>query len=419
MKKFSAVLLTTTLALGALSACGPKDSGSSSTGDSDKKPEKLVVWEDKDKSAGLKPAVESFEKKYGVKVEFKEMPLLDQQEKLRLQGKTGNSADVITSPHDRVGPLVTEGLIEPINVSDDVKKMYTESSIKALTFKGKLYGLPKSTETPVFIYNKKYMKKAPATFDDVYKFSKGDKGGAQYGFLANWTDFYFASGVVNGFGGYVFKDSDGTLDPKDVGLATKGSVDGLTFISKWYKEGLFPTGIIGKKGGQTIDGLFGEKKVASVMNGPWSFKGYKDAGVDLGIAPMPKLPNGQEVKTFVGVKGWNVSAYSTHKKWAQKLVEWITNKENSKIRFEKTQEIPPVNDLIKDPVITKDEGAKAVAIQSQHGIPMPNIPEMAEVWDPGANALQLVATGKQEPQKALEDAKKSIDENIQAKHSGK
>ncbi|MBD0837064.1 extracellular solute-binding protein, partial [Aestuariibaculum suncheonense] len=84
-------------------------------------------------------------------------------------------------------------------------------------YDGKLYGLPKSTETPVFIYNKKLMPEAPESFDDVLAFSKGDKGGAQYGFLANWTDFYFANGVLSGYGSYVFKDDNGTLDAKDLG----------------------------------------------------------------------------------------------------------------------------------------------------------------------------------------------------------
>ncbi|MCQ6265485.1 extracellular solute-binding protein [Fictibacillus sp. WQ 8-8] len=421
MKKIMAYMLTPVLAFGVLSACGPQDSSgsSSNTGKAEKKPDKLVVWEDTDKGVGLEPAAKSFEKKYGIKIQFKEMPMLDQQDKLRLDGPTHKGADVITTPHDRIGPLATEGLIEPLNISSDITSQYTDSSISALTFKGKLYGLPKSTETPVFIYNKKYMKEAPATLDDLYKFSKGDKGGAQYGFLANWTDFYFAHGILSGYGGYVFKDNNGTLDTKDLGLTNKGSLEGADYISKWYKEGLFPKGIIGKKAGQTIDGLFNEKKVASVMNGPWSFQGYKDAGIDIGVAPMPKLPNGEYVKTFIGVKGWNVSAYSEHKKWAQKFVEWITNEENAKIRYEKTQEIPPIKALMKDPIIADNEAAKAVAVQSERGIPMPNVPEMAEVWVPVGNALQLTATGKQDSKRALEDASKTIEQNIKAKHTGK
>lgn len=419
MKKLLALPLTFALAASALAACGPQEDSTSTGGNkeaSSKKPEKLVIWEDQEKGMGTKDAIKKFEEKHGIKVELKEIPMLDQQEKLRLDGPAKKGPDVITTPHDRIGPLAIEGLIAPIEVSDDVTKLYTESSINALTYDGNLYGLPKSTETPVFIYNKKMMDKAPESLEDLMAFSKGDKGGAQYGYLANWTDFYFAHGVLSGFGGYVFKDDSGTLDPKDVGLANEGAVEGLDYITSWYNEGLFPKGIIGEKAGSTIDGLFTEGKAASVMNGPWSFQGYKDAGIDIGVAPMPKLPNGEYVKTFIGVKGYNVSAFSENQEWAAKLVEFITNEENSKVRYEKTAEIPPVVSLMEDPIIADNEAAKAVAVQSERGVPMPNIPEMAEVWAPAANALQLSATGKSKPQAALDSAVKTIGQNIEANH---
>ncbi|WP_416731278.1 extracellular solute-binding protein [Fictibacillus sp. JL2B1089] len=422
MKKLLALPLTFALAASALAACGPQEDSSSTGGKKDSaadKPEKLVMWEDQEKGAGTEDAIKKFEEKYGIKVDLKEIPMLDQQEKLRLDGPAKKGPDVITTPHDRIGPLAIEGLIAPIKVSDDVTKLYTESSINALTYDGKLYGLPKSTETPVFIYNKKLMPEAPESFDDVLAFSKGDKGGAQYGFLANWTDFYFANGVLSGYGSYVFKDDNGTLDAKDLGLSNKGAVEGLDYITSWYKDGLFPKGIIGEKAGPTIDGLFQEGKVASVMNGPWSFQGYKDAGIDIGVAPMPKLPNGEDVKTFIGVKGYNVSQFSPNQEWAAKLVEFITNEENAKTRFEKTAEIPPIVSLMEDPIIADNEAAKAVAVQSERGVPMPNIPEMAEVWAPAANALQLSATGKSEPKAALESAVKTIGQNIEANHGKK
>ena len=231
-----------------------------------------------------------------------------------------------------------------------------------------------------------------------------------------WDDFYFAHGVIAGMGGYVFKDNDGALDREDVGLNNEGAVEGAEYIQKWYKEGLFPKGIIGESGGSTRDGLFNEGKIASVMNGPWAFQSMKDAGIDIGISAMPTLPNGEHMKTFMGVKGWHVTAFTEHKYWSTKLVEWLTNEENAKTRFETTQEIPPVKTLIEDPIIAENEGAKAVALQSQYAVPMPNIPEMSEVWGPGASALQTIATGKAEPQAAMDDAVKTIKTNIETNH---
>ncbi|OIK14099.1 extracellular solute-binding protein [Bacillus sp. MUM 13] len=430
MKKSLSILVLFVLLIGMLAACGPKRdtaerknaTGGKNTEEksTEAKPEKLVVWEDKDKGIALKPAAEAFTKKYGIKVEYKELNMADKiRDQLRLDGPAGNAPDVVTLPHDQIGQVVTEGLIQEIKVDDSVLSTFNDSAVNAERYDGKLYGLPKATETPVFIYNKKLMDKAPATMDELYAKSKEMTKDGKYGFLALFDNYYFAHAVIGGMGGYVFKEDNGKVDPSDVGLNNKGAVEGAAYIQKWYKEKLFPKGIIGESGGAAMDGLFNEGKAASVMNGPWAFQGMKAAGVDIGVAPMPTLPNGEHMKTFMGVKGWHVTAFTKNPYWSTKLVEFITNADNAKIRFEKTQEIPPVKSLIKDPVIANDEGAKAVAEQSKYALPTPNVPEMAEVWGPMASALQTLATNKAEPKAAMDDAVKTIKTNIKSNHPSK
>jgi arabinogalactan oligomer / maltooligosaccharide transport system substrate-binding protein len=407
------------LVLGVLSACGPKRE-TTSTNDTDKKeeaakPEKLVVWEDKDKSGWLEKVAADFEKEYGIKIEYKEVEMASKlRDQLRLDGPAGTGPDIVTLPHDQIGQVVTEGLITELKLDKEVTEKFSQSSIDAQTYDGKVYGLPKSSETPVFIYNKDLMEEAPKTMDDLYTFSKDFTKDEKFGFLALWDNFYFAHGIIGGMGGYVFNNNNGTLDPQDIGLNNKGAVDGTAYIQKWYTEGLFPNGIIGENGGSAMDGLFTEGKVAAVMNGPWSFQPYKDAGINIGVAALPTLPNGEHVKTFMGVKGWHVSAYSKNQEWAVKFLEFITNDENAKYRFEQTAEVPTNVALIDDPAITENEGAKAVAEQSQYALPMPNIPEMGQVWDPMAKSLQTVVTGKTEPKAALDSAVEQIKANIAA-----
>lgn len=381
------------------------------------KPEKLVIWEDKDKGIGLEDAIASFEEEFGIKVEYREMDMASEiREQMRLDGPSGQGPDVITLPHDQIGQVVVEGLIAPLEVDQSVIDIYTDSSIDAQTFDGKLYGLPKATETPVLIYNKELMSEPPETFDELFEFSKDFADGERYGYLALWDNFYFAHAVIAGFGGYVFGDENGITNPQDLGVNNEGAVEGAEYIQKWYEE-IFPSGIIGESGGSAKDGLFQEGKVAAVMDGPWAFQILEDAGIDFGVAPLPKLPNGEYPATFMGVKGWHLSSFSEHKEWATKLIEWIANEENSKIRFEKTQEIPPVKSLMEDPLIADNEGAIAVAIQSERAIPMYNIPEMSEVWEPMAQALQLIATGELDPEAALDEAQEWISTNIEMNHS--
>lgn len=414
-KKALSFLTVPVLAMGVLAGCGPKDTGKN-TASKETRTDQLVVWEDKDKVDGIKDAVAQFEKDNGVKVKVKEVLMTDQLKQLRLDGPAGTGPDVITIPHDQIGGAVTEGILAEVKVDKSVEERFTDTSINAEKYNGKLYGLPKATETPVFIYNKKLMPQAPKTLEEVYTFSKDFTKGGKYGFLALWDNFYFAEGIMGGMGGFVFGGEGGQLDPTKLGLNNEGAVQGADYIAKWYKEGVFPKGIIGENGGAAVDGLFNESKAAAVMNGPWAFAGYKNAGIDYGVAAMPLLPNGEHVKTFMGVKGYHVSGYSKNQELATKFIDFITNEENSKVRYEQTKEIPPVKSLI---ATFTDEGAKAVAEQSQYAVPMPNIPEMGEVWGPAGSAIQLVVTGKSDSKKALDEAVKQIQTNIKTNHAKK
>ena len=416
IKKLVAGLSVSVMAIGALAACGGgTDSGSSDTSsEGGKKPTKIVIWEDTEKAETTKAAAKAFEEKEGVKVEVKEVKMTDQQKKVALDGPAGKGPDIILLPHDQIGTVVDQGLIAELKDGEKALEPFIDTAKSAVTFDGKVYGYPKAVETPILLFNKDELKEAPASMDDLYKISTEQKKDGKYGFLALWDNFYFAHGPIGGYGGYVFKDNGGKLDPADIGLNNKGAVEGMDYIGKWYKEGLFPKGLIGGGGGQAMDQLFGDKKAVAVMNGPWAVASYKEKGINLGASALPKLPNGEAIKTFVGVKTYAVSAYSENQEWAEKFLASLTGEENAKAMFEKYNEIPPVTSLQEDATIKDNEVAAAVFAQSKDGVPMPNIAEMGQVWEPMAAALQLVATNKQDAQKSADDAVKQIKQQIEA-----
>lgn len=380
----------------------------------------LLVWEDIKKSNGIEDAIKAFEAQYKVKVKIQEMPYAQQIEKLRLDGPAGIGPDVLVIPHDQVGGAVVQGLLSELKVDAKYMDSFTKPAVDAQTYEGKLYGIPKAVETIVLVYNKDILPKAPETFDDLIKVSKEQRATNKYGLLAKFDEIYYSYGVVAGMGGYIFgQNANGSLNVNDIGLANQGTIDAVTFLKSFYADGLFPAGIVGETGANAIDSLFTEKKAAAVITGPWAFKPYQDAGVNYGVAPLPTLPNGEHMRSFLGVKGYSVSTYSTQKELAQQFIEFINQPEYAKIRFEKTGEIPPVKSLIDDPVIKGDEKARAVAIQAGYAVPMPSVPEMQEVWTPSNSALQLSVTGKQDVKAALNGAVKTINMQIEANHANR
>ena len=377
--------------------------------------QQLNVWEDIKKSSGIKDAVSDFEKQYDVKVNVQEMPYAQQLEKLRLDGPAGIGPDVLVIPNDQLGGAVVQGLLTPLNMAAGATEQYTPASIKAFKMDNVLYGVPKAVETLVLIYNKDLIDKPLDSLQAWYDFSKQQRAKDQYGLLAKFDQIYYSWGAIEPMGGYIFgKNDKGGYNPQDVGLNKPGAVEAVTFLKKFYADNVFPAGIIGDNGLNAIDSLFTEKKAAAVINGPWAFQPYEAAGINYGVAPLPTLPDGKPMSSFLGVKGYVVSTWSKDKALAQKFIEFINQPQYVKTRYVATREIPPLTAMIDDPLIKNDEKASAVAVQAARASAMPGIPEMGEVWGPANAALELSLTGKQDPKAALDGAEKQVQMQIEA-----
>lgn len=420
MKKISSLLLSSLVVLG-LAGCGPKENDATVTSNDlstteNSEPTELLVWEDQAKGVGIEDAIKKFEEENNVKITIVEKSYADHIEDLRLDGPAGTGPDVITIPSDQVGTAVTEGLLKELTVDDELKGIYTEAAMQSQTVDGKVYGLPKAVETQILFYNKDLIseEELPNTTDEWFEFSKNYSDGEKYGLLALWDTLYYAQGVMGGFESYVFGEKDGELNPEDLGLANEGAIEGAEYIKKFYDEKVFPSGIIGEQGINVLDSLFTEGKAVAVISGPWNVEPYKEAGINYGVKELPMLPNGEHMGSFIGVKSYNVSSYTKHPELAEAFVKFIANEENSKVRYEKTKEVPAVLALAEDPSVQESEAAAAIALQSQYAELMPGITAMNSVWLPIDQALQTIATGKAEPKDALEQAVEQIANDIEA-----
>lgn len=397
-KNILAALILSTLAIGQVQAAG-----------------QLNVWEDIKKSAGIKDAISDFEKQYNVKVNVQEMPYAQQLEKLRLDGPAGIGPDVLVIPNDQLGGAVVQGLLTPLDLSAEKADAFTPSSINAFRMDNVLYGVPKAVETLVLIYNKDLIDKPLDSLQAWYDYSKTQRAENKYGLLAKFDQIYYSWGVIGPMGGYIFgKNDKGGFNPLDVGINKPGAVEAVTFLKKFFADGVFPTGIIGDNGLNAIDSLFTEKKAAAVINGPWAFQPYEAAGINYGVVPLPNLPDGKPMSSFLGVKGYVVSTWSKDKALAQQFIDFINQPQYVKTRYVATREIPAQKAMIDDPLIKNDEKASAVAVQAARATAMPGIAEMGEVWGPSNAALELSLTGKQDPKAALDGAEKQIKMQIEA-----
>ena len=414
--KSAAVLGTATLASLLLVACGSKTADKAADASSSEAKEITFYVEDQYKAYAEKVAA-AYEKESGTKVNIKSGDQLGGLDKLSLDNQSGQAADVMMAPYDRVGSLGTDGQLSEVTLSDGAK---TDDKTKSLVTAadGKVYGAPAVIESLVMYYNKDLVKEAPKTFADLENLAKDSKyafageDGKTSAFLADWTNFYFAYGLLAGNGGYVFGQNG--KDAKDIGLANDGSIAGINYAKSWYEK--WPKGMQdGTAAGNLIQTQFQEGKTAAIIDGPWKAQAFKDAKVNYGVATIPTLPNGKEYTPFGGGKAWIIPSSTKNLEAAQKFVDFLVSTEQQKAFYDATNEIPANTEARSYAEGKNDELTTAVIKQFKNAQPMPNISQMSAVWDPAKTMLFEAVSGKKDAKTAANDAVTLIKETIKQK----
>ena len=414
--KSAAILGTATLASLLLVACGSKTADKAADSSASEGKEITFYVEDQYKAYAEKVAA-AYEKESGTKVNIKSGDQLGGLDKLSLDNQSGQAADVMMAPYDRVGSLGTDGQLSEVKLSEGAKTDDTTKSLVTAS-DGKVYGAPAVIESLVMYYNKDLLKEAPKTFAELEELAKDSKyafageDGKTTAFLADWTNFYYAYGLLSGNGAYVFGQNG--KDPKDIGLANEGSIAGINYAKSWYEK--WPKGMQdGTAAGNLIQTSFQEGKTAAIIDGPWKAQAFKDAKVNYGVATIPTLPNGKEYSAFGGGKAWIIPSSTKNLEGAQKFVDYLVSTEQQKAFYEATNEIPANTEARAYAEGKNDELTTAVIKQFKNAQPMPNISQMSAVWEPAANMLFDAVSGKKDAKTAADDAVTLIKETIKQK----
>ena len=319
----------------------------------------------------------------------------------------GQGPDILMEPHDRIGSFVVPGLLAaaPSNLLTAAQKSdYVPISLQAFTYNGKMYGLPWARETYFMFYNKDLVKTPPTTWGGVIQTAKKLTTGDQYGFLWDTTNFYYDFAFMGGYGGYVFKHTAKGLDAKQLGIDSPGSIKGLKLIqdlTNYYK--LVPPAT----NTDITEGKFSTGKAAMIIDGPWAVAGFKAKNLNFGVAPLPVFQKGSPMKPFVGVQGLLVNSKSKNVAAAWDLVKYLSQNMQLSM-FKAAGRVPVLNSIANSKLVKSNAVTQAVIGSSNLGEPMPNIPAMAVVWAPMANALGTLVNAKATPAQAASDAQKAI-----------
>ncbi len=313
--------------------------------------------------------------------------------------------DLIYGPSDQVGPFQIMNIIKPME--NIISQNFLDSlNPNALTYyKSHLYQIAdKLGNHLTLVYNKKLLQNPPKTDEELIQVGKkltldkdGDGKIDQYGLVWNYTEPFFFIPFMTGFGGWVMDDNGNPT------LNNRGVIDGLKFIKDLrdkYK-------IIPMEADYNIaDALFKDGRAAMIINGDWSWAGYKKAGIDIGISPLPRIiKTGLYCAPMISPKGYsiNINVPEVKINLIVDLLMFLLSPDNQFITAKQLNTMPTWKSLYDNPFIKDNEVMKNSQIQIALGKPMPVVPELRAIWDAMLPSYQAVLGGVKTPEEAAKD----------------
>lgn len=319
----------------------------------------------------------------------------------------GQGPDLIHGPSDPVGIYEATQSIKPLEDIFPQSYLSEFDSSSLLWYKGHLYQIAdKIGNHLALVYNKKYVQKPPQTDVELIKLSKSIQ--EKYGYVAgrpnvygltwNYIEPFFFIPFYTGFGGWVFAE-DGVTPALD----NQSMVNALNFIrSLRDKEKIVPN----EADYEIADALFKDGKAAMLINGDWSWAGYKQKGIDIGIAPLPKITStGLWCAPMTSPKGFslNINVRSEKLPLIVDVLKYLLSEECQLETVKELQTAPTRKSLYKNPFILSNENLQNSLLQIKLGRSMPVVPELRAVWDAMRPGYQAVMGRARTPEQAAKD----------------
>lgn len=401
MKRLITLILCLLMLL-SLTACG----GSTDSADANK----LVIWHDKEEAviAALSDYLAQAAPDLDVQFE-KKTSLTDS---LKLVGNDPSAApDLFLFAHDKVGVFAEMGILAPVAplLEDGTLDAFLPMTIDAATYKGTLYQLPLYFETLLFMYNRRYMRdeEVPATTEALYSYMENNTGRGRYGFVEQHSTAYYCAAWIHGFGGSII-DSSAVPFPDEQAVQ-----EALAYHLKFVK--LMP----GETEYNTVNTLFLEGKADATIGGPWMVPSAREAGIDLGIAPMPTVDEtGLALAPYSGVQGLHVLKAAAEKKTdaVKALLRALAKPEIGTSLALASGCAPANGECYEDARVAEDPLVQAMRQTAEIAVPMPNIPEMDVMWTVVSNLLTDVNLSGKDIASSFQAAKAQAESLIAGMH---
>jgi arabinogalactan oligomer/maltooligosaccharide transport system substrate-binding protein len=373
----------------------------------------LRIWTDKDRRADIERIAKAWASTRGVDVVVVQKEFGDIRDGLKTVAAE-SAPDVVIGAHDWTGQLAADGSIVSLNFKKSVKKLFPKYALDAFSYAGRQYGTPVALENIALIVNTR-LAAVPKSWADLEKRALAFKAKSADNIAiavpqAPAGDTYHMYPFFSGLGGYIFgKAKNGALSAKKIGVANSTFMKNAPLIDKWNREGL----INSKINYDVAKAAFLKGNAAYWITGPWESDTLKTSGLSFRIVQLPKIKF--KSVPFLGVQGFMVTRFAAGHgvgSLAKDLVgAYIARAASQKALAAANNRFPAnlaAGKQVNDAILAQFGRA------GKGGIPMPNIPQMASVWEE-TNKAWLTATkgaGATPARTAFATAAKNIADKI-------
>lgn len=369
--------------------------------------EKIVIWEQMDprERSLLEQHIQEFRNAHPEHAHLRITRANYNTEDLRTQFQTAALAyggpNLVYGPSDQIGPFTIMGLIEPLDelLPPGVLERFDPSGLPVL--EGHVWGLPDQVGNHLtLVANTDHVDAIPEDSDAWVEQLRrltvdrdGDGRPEVYGVVFDRVEPFFLVPWLGGFGGWVM---DGEARPT---LDSQAMVDALAFLKTLLDAGVMPR----ECDYQLADTLFKEGRAAYIVNGPWSWDGYRTSGVPIALAPLPRISaTGLWPSPMTAAKCYSVnrSIHPDTRAATIDLLLWLTSPEVQADLARELAVLPADLAVRERPELVADPLLAASRRQVDKGRLMPIVPEMRAVWDAMRPAYQSCLAGRLTPAEA-------------------
>ena len=403
----------------ALAACTPSAAPSASSGSATtpvaSSGEQVVnfLWTDSQNTH--QPLIKDFETATGIKVNQTQVSYNDLLNKITTSVEGGADVDVVEMDTIWTAQFASAGWVEDISdkITDAIKSDVPESALSAVTYNGKLYGMPWFNSAKHLFYNEKLLKDAgfdapPATLDEFVEQAKATTKEGQWGSTWCWKQ---AEGMICDWVAIMFTNKDAQILDAN-GQAVFNEMGGTDAL-QWMVDILYThkaadpaslenteTEVLRALETGTYALTYNWEGTLPEANDP--AKSQAAPNVKIGL-----LPGSKDVKSASvnGSEGWAILANAQRKDNAWKLLEYMVSPAWQKKAALTIGDYPVLSSLYSDPELEKNIADFALyGEQFNYLAVRPQVPGYAQKSDIIQRYLHEALLQKMPPKEAMDAA---------------